>query len=203
VTQSVILIEGVIYVKLEKARERKRNKKRNRYIYRASVLFILIAATIFALYSSNQSDKTAHRTGDEAPDFKLNQLNENYPDSSFQLSDFKGKGIMINFWDTSCTPCKDEIPFLLDAYEQYQNKDIEFIAVSLDVNDFVVSKYIHNSDLTYPVVRDSKSQVKNLYKIGSLPSKIFIDENGMIVDTVQSKLELQELQSYLDQIVPN
>lgn len=190
-------------MKLEKARERKRNKKRNRYIYRASVLFILIAATIFALYSSNTPEKTTYRSGDEAPDFKLNQLNENYTDSTVQLSDFKGKGIMINFWDTSCTPCQDEIPYLLDAYEQYKDKDVEFIAVSLDVNDFVVSKYIRSSDLTYPVVLDSKSQVKSLYNISSLPSKIFIDENGVIVDSVQSKLELKELQSYLDQIVPN
>lgn len=190
-------------MKLEKARERKRNKKRNRYIYRTSVLFILIAATIFALYSSNKSEKTAYRTGDEAPDFKLNQLNEDYSDSSFQLSDYKGKGIMINFWDTTCKPCKNEMPFLLEAYEQYQDKDIEFIAVSLDVNDFVLSKYIRNSGLTFPVVRDSKSQVKSLYKISSLPSKIFINEDGVIVDTVQKRLEPEELQSYLDQIVPN
>lgn len=190
-------------MKLEKVRERKKNKIRTRFIYRTSVILVLLATTIFALYLSNKSESSAHRIGEEAPDFKLQQLNQNLSDTSLRLSELRGKGVMVNFWDASCSPCEQEMPFLEQVYESYQDKGIEFIAVSVDVNDFVVQKYIHSFDLSFPVVRDNKDQVKNLYDIGMLPSKIFIDENGVIVDMVQSVLEPSELKSHLDQIVPN
>lgn len=190
-------------MKIERARERKKRKKRNRYIYRLSVLIILIAAIVFALYMSNKPESSTYRIGDSAPDFKLDQLNESVSNTSQQLSELNGKGVMVNFWDTSCRPCETEMPFLEEVYETYKDKDIEFIAVSVDVSDFVVKKYIHSFDVSFPVVRDNKDQVKNLFNISKLPSKIFIDEHGQIVDIVENALEPRELSSYLDQIVPN
>lgn len=190
-------------VKLERARERKKTKKRNRYIYRSSILLVLIAATVFAVYSNNKPDKGTYGVGDDAPDFKLQQLNEEFSDTSLQLSDLQGKGVMINFWNTSCNPCEVEMPFLEETYETYRDKGIEFVSVSIDVNEFVLSKYIQSLGLSFPVVRDNNDQIKNLYSVQKLPSKVFINEDGEIVEIVEKAMKPDELGTHLDKIVPN
>lgn len=190
-------------MKVQKAREEKRNKKRNRYIFRISMLAIMIFSTAFAVYSYHKPEAAAYRVGDEAPDFKLKQINEQINAESIQLSDLKGKGVMINFWDTSCSPCENEIPYLEEVYSAYQDKGIEFLAVSLDINSFVVQNFTNDYGLSFPIVQDNKEQVKNLYKIGSLPTKVFIDQDGKVVDSIKKGLDANELRSYLDQIIPN
>jgi AhpC/TSA family len=52
--------------------------------------------------------------------------------SSFNLSDLRGKVVLIDFWATWCPPCVAEMPNVLRVYQTYQNKGLEIIGVSLD-----------------------------------------------------------------------
>ncbi|HEX6594566.1 MAG TPA: thiol-disulfide oxidoreductase ResA [Bacillota bacterium] len=187
---------------LEKRKAKKSKKKRNRFIFRSIILAVLVGAVVFALVSNSQKDKTIYKVGDQAPDFKLEQINENNELESIQLSDLEGKGVMLNFWATYCEPCEAEMPYMQKLYPEYHNQGIEIVAVSLDGGQLVIDRFIDKYDLTFPVMHDSKGQVSDLYKVGPIPSTFFINPEGEIVEIVEGALTLERLESYFQQVLP-
>jgi peroxiredoxin len=187
---------------IEEAKIKKHKKKRNRFIFRISILAVLVGATIFALVSNSRADNTIYRAGDQAPDFQLQQINENNEWETIQLSDFKGKGVMLNFWGTWCKPCEAEMPYMQSLYPEYEEKGIEIIAVSLDNTKLVVDRFIDKYDLTFPIPHDATGEVRDLYKIGPIPSSIFINPEGEIESVVNGALTLDRLEGYLQEIQP-
>ena len=187
---------------LEETKKKKKNKRKNRLIFRTSILIVMVGAIIFALVSNIQADKTIYQVGDEAPDFELKQINKNNELETIRLSDFKGQGIMLNFWGTWCKPCEDEMPYMQALYPEYKEKGIEIIAVSLDNTELVVDRFIDKYDLTFPIPHDKTGEVRDLYKIGPIPSSIFINPDGKIQRVVNGALSLESLESYFKEILP-
>jgi len=187
---------------LEETKKKKKNKRKNRLIFRTSILIVMVGAIIFALVSNIQADKTIYQVGDEAPDFELKQINKNNELETIRLSDFKGQGIMLNFWGTWCKPCEEEMPYMQELYPVYKEKGIEIIAVSLDNTELVVDRFIDKYDLTFPIPHDKTGEVRDLYKIGPIPSSIFINPDGKIQRIVNGALSLESLESYFKEILP-
>lgn len=187
---------------LDQIKRKKKNKIRNRLIFRTTILAVLVAAIVFALVNNFVKDKTIYKVGDEAPNFHLQQVNKYNQLEDVKLSDFKGKGVMLNFWATFCEPCKAEMPYMEKLYPEYKEKGIEIIAVSLDATQLVINRFIDTYDLTFPISHDSKKQVTDLYKIGPMPTTYFIDPEGIIVEKVEGALTLERLEGYFKQIQP-
>jgi len=187
---------------LDQVRNKKRKKMRNRFIFRSVTLAVLVAAIIFALVSNFNQDKSIYKPGDEAPNFELQQVNDNNDLDVVQLDDFKGKGVMLNFWATYCKPCEEEMPYMQELYPEYKDKGIEIVAVSLDSTELVIDKFIDEYDLTFPIPHDTKGEVMDLYNIGNLPSTLFINPDGEIEEVVEGALTLEKLEDYFKQIQP-
>lgn len=179
-----------------------KKKKRNRLIYRIAILAVLLGAMVFALLSNLKDDNMVYRVGDEAPDFKLTQINKNNELETVQLSDLKGKGVMLNFWATWCKPCETEMPYMQELYPEYKDKGVEIVAVSLDSTELVVDRFIDKYDLTFPIPHDTTGEIRDLYKVGPIPSTFFINPDGEIEEFVSGALTLDMLEGYLQDIQP-
>ena len=190
-------------VRIDEARKKKKNKKLNRLIFRTIVLGILVVAVVFALITNVNKDNTIYKIGDKAPDFLLQQINKNNELETIRLSDFKGKGVMLNFWATYCKPCEKEMPHMEKLYPEYKEKGIEILAVSLDATETVIHQFIDKYNLTFPIMHDNNSQVNDLYKIGPIPTTYFINSEGEIVEKIEGALTLERLEEYFMQIQPD
>lgn len=175
---------------------------RNRLIYRGIILAVLVGAVIFALVSNMQKDNTVYRAGDEAPDFQLNQISKNNELETVRLSDLEGKGVMLNFWATWCKPCEAEMPYMQELYPEYKDRGVEIVAVSLDSTELVVDRFVDEYDLTFPIPHDQNGEIRDLYKVGPIPSSFFISPDGEIEEVVNGQLSLDNLRGYLDRITP-
>lgn len=189
-------------MKLEERKALKTSKMRRRFLFRLFILLILIAAVVFVLIANSKKDKQEYNVGDKAPDFKLKQINDEIDEESMQLSDFEGKGVMINFWATYCPPCEREMPYMQGMYDIYEDQGFEIIAVNLDSTELVAKQFSTRLDLNFPVVRDDKKLVRELYDISPLPSSIFIGPDGKIVNQVDGELSLSALEGYIKEILP-
>src|SRR5690625_5119488 len=187
---------------VEGTKKNVKNNRKDRLIFRTSILIVMVGSMLFGLVSNIQADKTIYQVGDEAADIELKQINKNNELETIRLSDFKGQGIMLNFWGTLCKPCEEEMPYMQELYPVYKEKGIEIIAVSLDNTELVVDRFIDKYDLTFPIPHDKTGEVRDLYKIGPIPSSIFINPDGEIQRIVNGALSLESLESYFKEILP-
>lgn len=109
-------------------------------------------------------------------------------DKPVSFSDFKGKLVYIDVWATWCGPCMNEIPFLKTLEEEYRDKDIVFLSISIDKmkdklkwKDMVVSKELQGVQLIAD--KDFKSGICENYAIKGIPRFLLFDKEGKIVSS--------------------
>ena len=102
--------------------------------------------------------------------------------STFTLSEAlkEKKGVLINFWYSTCSPCINEFPYMQSAYEKFSD-DIEVIALNnyAGDNDMSVTSFKAEMGLTFPVAKDY-SRLGSAFSLQGYPTSIFVDRYGTI-----------------------
>lgn len=137
-----------------------------------------------------------------APDFTVYDL-EGKP---VQLSDFRGKPVVLNFWSSRCGPCQMEMPDFQKAYEDLGEK-IHFLMVNVTDGSWdtvaSASAFISKNNYTFPVFFDTDISAAAAYGISSLPTTYFIDAKGNGVAYGVGALDLETLMSGIAMITEN
>jgi cytochrome c biogenesis protein CcmG/thiol:disulfide interchange protein DsbE len=118
--------------------------------------------------------------GGTIEDFTLSDLNNKR--SSF--SDLKGENLTIlDFWATWCKPCARAIPKLVSLYDQYKDKGVQFIGISVDSprNLPKVKPYANTRGITYPILLDSNNELMSKLQITALPTVLVVNARDEIV----------------------
>jgi len=112
---------------------------------------------------------------------------------TLSLSDFRGQYVLIDFWASWCKPCRASNPHLIKLYKKYHTKGVEFIGISDDdSNPKAWHKAVEKDGvgIWYHVLRglkqtptgfDKSNDITEGYAVHSLPTKILIDPQGIIV----------------------
>ena len=128
----------------------------------------------------NKAKQIAPAKNQPAPDFSLKDLSG----KQVRLSDYKGKVVMVNFWATWCGPCHMETPWLVELHEQYQQKGLEIIGVSVDsLNEYdpaEVKEFATEHKINYPIVMGTQEMVTAFGPVSGIPTTILIDRQGVI-----------------------
>jgi cytochrome c biogenesis protein CcmG/thiol:disulfide interchange protein DsbE len=113
-----------------------------------------------------------------APEFELPTLQG----GKIKLSDYRGKVLFINFWATWCATCKVEMPSMEKLYQRFREYDFEMLTISVDKDLSLISPFIKEYNLSFPVLLDPDSKVaKRDYKTTGVPETFVVDKNGIIV----------------------
>lgn len=106
---------------------------------------------------------------------------------TIKLSSTKGSVVLLDFWASWCSPCRQENPNLVKAYNLYHKRGFQIFQVSLDktkdawlkgIEDDQLGRWIHVSDIKY-----WNSKAAQLYRIESIPSNFLLDKEGRIIAT--------------------
>jgi thiol-disulfide isomerase/thioredoxin len=112
-----------------------------------------------------------------------------------KLEDYRGKYVLIDFWASWCVPCRKGNPHLLSLYAKYKGKGLEIIGVSDDDSNPEAWKKAVEQDkigvwkhvlrglkrVDGPEMFDRSNSIADRYGISSLPTKILVDPNGIII----------------------
>lgn len=142
------------------------------------LIFVLITAvfTVSKFVNFRKITKTADAEFQLAPDFSLFDVYGR----KRNLSDFKGKVIILDFWATWCPPCRFEIPHFVELYEEYREKGLEIIGVSLDLNKAKVEAFIEENGVNYPVLMGDRDVTELYGGIVSIPTTFILDRDGVM-----------------------
>ena len=118
--------------------------------------------------------------------------------TAYELSKYKGKVVIVNFWATWCGPCRMEIPDFIEAHKKYKSKGLEIIGISLDQDGWTkVVPFVKQNQITYPVVLGDEEVVENYGGINAIPTTFIIDKKGTIVDKHVGVMSLKQLEAKL------
>lgn len=133
---------------------------------------------------------TGINKGDMAPNFRLQLTGE----QGLYLSDLVGRPLLINFWATWCGPCRLEMPEIVAHANK--NPDLVVLAINVQEQQEAVAAFAGDFDMTMPVVRDADAEIRDLYRVGGMPTSVFIDRDGKVATYwmgVMSPSKLEEL----------
>jgi cytochrome c biogenesis protein CcmG/thiol:disulfide interchange protein DsbE len=111
-----------------------------------------------------------------APDFSLTDLSG----QPLQLSRYRGKVVLLNFWATWCSPCRSEIPRFVDLQNRYDGDGLQIIGISLDDDPKLVRVFYQQLRMNYPVAIGDAELAERYGGILGLPVSFLIGRNGQI-----------------------
>ncbi len=134
--------------------------------------------------------------GHPAPDFTLEDLDGN----EVSLSSLRGKAVYLNFWATWCTPCVKEMPSLQEVYDKYGDR-VAIYAVNVGESRAVVSEFLEENGYTFTVLLDEDRVVAHRYQVRGIPTNIFIDSRGVVVERVTGGMTTSQMERAIESVV--
>jgi len=133
-----------------------------------------------------------------APDFTLLNLAGN----TVNLSDFKGKVVLINFFATYCPPCRMEIPDFIRLQEKFSPKGFTVIGISVDNDgERVLPPFVERLGINYPVLMATTKVLKDYGDIYALPVTFILDRDHKIVKKITGMVNEEELRPIIERLV--
>jgi thiol-disulfide isomerase/thioredoxin len=109
-----------------------------------------------------------------------------YPDLEgrvHRLLDWRGKVLLGNFWATWCAPCREEVPILISAKQQWSRERFEVVGIAVDKRDNV-REFSRMYQINYPVLVADATTLELVRKLGNragaLPYTVVLDATGTI-----------------------
>ena len=136
-----------------------------------------------------------------APDFTLvDQYGKTHT-----LSDYKGKIVFLNFWATWCPPCRMEMPFIEEIYNENNLNEDDVIILGVagpnlgkegDIEHIV--SFLEDNDYSFPVVFDETGEVFEKYYIQSFPTTFLIDKEGNVKQYALGAIFKEDMENLIE-----
>jgi peroxiredoxin len=149
-------------------------------VFRKIFIPISVALLLAACTSAPQVDRSGvkgERDRKPAPNFSLQDADGR----TVQLSDYRGKVVLLNFWATWCGPCKMEIPWFVEFERKHKDQGFAVVGVSMDEDGWqAVKPFASKVGINYRILMGSDSTAQLYGGIDSLPTTFVIDRDGRI-----------------------
>ncbi len=162
------------------------------------VLFLILFVIGLLTWRVLRDNVSVLHLDELAPDFTL----ETFQGDTVSLQDFRGQGVVLNFWASWCNPCREEADLLENTWRAEQDNGIAFVGIAYLDQGPAARRYLEEFNITYPNGRDKGGDISRRYAVTGVPVTYFVQPDGKIVGKFTGPLEHDRLYTFLEQIRP-
>jgi thiol-disulfide isomerase/thioredoxin len=132
-----------------------------------------------------------------APDFTLINLDG----KTHSLAEYRGKIVVLNFWATWCLPCREEMPMLSKLAPKYDEKDVAFLAASIDdaQTQPKIARFLEKKKITLAVFTGATPETLKQFHLGEIvPATLILDRDGTPTFRIEGEASKKDISSRLD-----
>ena len=96
----------------------------------------------------------------------------------FDLADYAGRPVVVNFWGPSCVPCRDEFPLLIEKQAEHAAEGLAIIGILTDDPPEPARRFMADYGATWPTVDDPDRSLRTSYRVAARPQTYYIDGEG-------------------------
>lgn len=153
---------------------------------------LLVLTAIVAIIGPQCSAMPSPLEGKAAPAFSLKLMDGGV----FNLEEHLGKRpIVLDFWAVWCPPCREAIPKVASALNEFKGKDVVILTVNLGDSAESIAAFLESKSVQVPVALDEGNAVGGLYHVRSIPTMVFIGRDGKVSQVTVGSLPESTLRS--------
>jgi thiol-disulfide isomerase/thioredoxin len=121
-----------------------------------------------------------------------------------QLSQLKGKAVVVNFWATWCAPCVREMPAFTKVYSEYRDRGVEFVGAANEkrAERAKVAGFVKKLGVEFPIWLEASLDHMEAFKVGpQLPATVLVDQEGRVAARIQGVTDEAQLRSLIDRVL--
>ena len=141
----------------------------------SSFLRSLLATAVLLMCSAGDAAESA-LVGMDAPDFTLPALDG----GNQRLSERLGDVILLNFWNSPCNSCRQQVARLDDLAAQYAGDGLVVLGINLDGDKRRTASAVRALNVSYPILLDNLKNVSRSYQVEKMPVTVLIDRQGTV-----------------------
>jgi peroxiredoxin len=129
---------------------------------------------------------------------------------TMQVSSYRGKVVLLDFWATECGGCVLEIPWFIQLQQSYSDKDFTAVGISADISyeDLKsadeawakVKPFVQTHNLNYPILMGNDTVLRS-YKIQAFPATYLIDKSGRIAAIYVGVVSKDDIESNIKKLL--
>jgi cytochrome c biogenesis protein CcmG, thiol:disulfide interchange protein DsbE len=116
------------------------------------------------------------------------------------LETMRGKPVVVNFWATWCDPCREEMPYIVDAANEFSD-EVHFLGVNVQDNAAAAAKFAKDYDMSFRSISDPNREIANDSKLLGLPATMFYDADGELSFLKQGPIKEKELLDKIEDLI--
>ena len=148
-------------------------RKRGSFLGMASRA-IMVSSLLLLAFAMPAS--AAPAVGEAAPALVVREIGG----APFDLSNLRGKVVIVNFWATWCPPCREEMPALDAFYAKFRDRGVALIGISLDRSRERDAVLAVAKTIGYPLAMLSDADSNGFGKPSALPVTYVLDAQGIV-----------------------
>jgi len=103
-------------------------------------------------------------------------------EADFDLDNYNGKVVLIDFWASWCVPCRRSFPWMNDMHTKYHDDGLVIVAVNVDNDPAAADRFLSDYPARFQVHFDEDKTMVREYEVVAMPSSFLVGRDGRVVE---------------------